>query len=135
MSNSGQSGYGILDRSNRRRAWTGRVAFSRLLVAATPAALIAAGGSAHGGPCTEQIAQLEEQIVAAAPAQDIGPTAPQTLGAQLHHQPTPASVGQAERVANADADAALARAKSADANGNASGCSDALTEARHLYGL
>jgi acyl CoA:acetate/3-ketoacid CoA transferase alpha subunit len=100
------------------------------------------GGSAacHAGPCTTQIEQVEQairQARASAPAGG-GPgdaSAPQSVGAQLHHQPTPSSVAQAERVANADGDAALARARKADQEGNAAACAKALTETRDLYGL
>jgi hypothetical protein len=98
-------------------------------------ALFARCGAAAAGPCAAQIADLERQIAEPAPAADNGPTAPQTLGAQLHHQPTPGSVAGAEHVANKDADAALDRARQADAAGNAAACNAALTEARQLYGL
>jgi hypothetical protein len=110
-----------------------------VLTVATGAALFGAAGAAWGGPCTTQIAQLQQQInlAAADPAAkpDIGPTAPQSVGAQLHHQPTPGSVEHGERVANADADAALERARKADADGNSVACNQALGEARRLYGI
>ncbi len=105
------------------------------------AALAWLGSSATlcAGPCTTQIAQLEKQIRQAqadAPPGGAGePSAPQSVGAQLHHQPTPGSVRQATRQADADGDAALARAKDADAAGDAAGCAKALNEARALYGL
>jgi hypothetical protein len=57
------------------------------------------------------------------------------VGAQLHRQPTPGSVAQAERVANTDADDALARAKKADAEGNAAECDAAVRRAQELYGI
>ena len=63
------------------------------------------------------------------------PSAPQSVGAQLHHQPTPGSVQSAEHKARADSEAALNRARKADAEGNASACAKALTEARALYGI
>jgi phage gp46-like protein len=80
------------------------------------------------------IVLLERQIAATGPSSQRGPTGEQTVGAQLHHQPTPGSVQQAEHVANKDADEALARAKQADAAGNAD-CSAALKQARELYGI
>jgi hypothetical protein len=64
-----------------------------------------AGDAAHSGICTAQIAQLEEQI------RGSGPTAPQSIEAQLHHQPTPCTVQNAESKAIANADAALQRAR------------------------
>jgi uncharacterized iron-regulated membrane protein len=97
--------------------------------------LVAGTGLAHSGPCTAQIAQLEQQISAMPPGPQTGPTAPQTLGAQLHFQPTPEDVAHAQRVANKDGDAAVARAKAADAAGDAAGCKAALAQAKDLYAI
>jgi hypothetical protein len=117
----------------------GRNVFRGFVIPASSAALLCGASAAWSGPCTVPIAQLERQIslVASDPAADAdaGPTAPQTVGAQLHHQPTPGKVEHAERAANADADAALDRARKADAAGDADGCNRALNEARHLYGI
>jgi hypothetical protein len=99
------------------------------------------GGSAIGnaGPCTTQISRVEQQIREAQTASPPGgagePSAPQSLGAQLHHQPTPDLVESAERKARADGQAALERARTADAQGNARACAKALTEAKELYGI
>jgi hypothetical protein len=101
--------------------------------------LVGGTASSQAGPCTDRIAQVEQQVSAlqaAPPASGAGePTAPQSLGAQLHRQPTPGSVQHAEHTANADADAALDRARKADAENNADGCEEALREARRLYGI
>jgi hypothetical protein len=105
------------------------------MIAATSATLLLAMVAANAGPCTEQIARLQAQISVSAPDPATGPTAPQTVGAQLHHQPTPNTVQRSEAVANADADAALDRARKADAEGNADRCDEALREARRLYGI
>jgi hypothetical protein len=106
------------------------------LVGLLASVLVLAGASAaQSGPCAEQIAQLERQIANIAPGPQAGPTGPQGVGAQLHRQPTPGSVAQAERVANTDADDALARAKKADAEGNAAECNAALRRAQELYGF
>jgi len=91
--------------------------------------------AAYAGPCTTQISSLERQIKLSASNPEVGPTGQQTIGAQLHHQPTPGTVERAETKANADADAALDRARKADAAGDASGCQSALIQARRLYGL
>jgi hypothetical protein len=98
-------------------------------------ALLVVTVPAYAGPCTTHISNLEKQIRLSAANPTVGPTAPQTVGAQLHHQPTPSTVEHAETKANADADTALDRARKADAAGNASGCKSALAEARRLYGL
>jgi hypothetical protein len=116
-----------------------RASRNYLLASATSIALFCVAGPAWSGPCTAQIAQLEQQIKLATvdptAEPEVGPTAPQTVGAQLHHQPTPGSVRHAEHVANADADAALDRARKADAAGNADACHKAVGEASRLYGI
>jgi hypothetical protein len=90
---------------------------------------------ACAGPCSAQIAEVERHIKRAPPGPDSGPTAPQSVGAQLHHQPTPGSVETAESKARHTADAALDRARTADAAGDAKACTKALTEAKELYDL
>ena len=94
---------------------------------------------ARAGPCTADIAQTERQIhqaQAAGDPDDAGaPTGKQSVGAQLHHQPTPGSVGNAETKARDAAAAALERARTADAAGDAARCAQALADAKELYGL
>jgi hypothetical protein len=104
-----------------------------LLISFTCAALLVHAGAAMSGPCTEKIAELEQQIGQTAPGPESGPAAPQTVGAQLHHQPTPGAIEHAESSANKDADAALDRARKADADGSAVACNKALSDARQLY--
>jgi hypothetical protein len=105
-------------------------------VLCTAGAILLGGiGVAHSGPCTTQIAALEHEINTTPPGPESGPSAPQTIGAQLHHQPTPGSVAHGEYVAGKDGDVALERARKADARGDAKTCNAALNEARHLYGM
>jgi hypothetical protein len=99
------------------------------------AALLFGAGIAHSGPCTAQIAAVEQQIKSTPAGPQSGPTFPQTLGAQLHKQPTPLDVEHAERVANKDADAALDAAKKADAEGDAAVCNANLARAKRLYDI
>ena len=103
--------------------------------ATAAAALLASVDVAYSGPCTAQIAALEQQVRASPPGPKSGPTFSQTLGAQLHHEPTPEDIEQAQRIGRKEADAALEAARNADAAGNASACGAALTEARRLYDL
>jgi len=100
----------------------------------TAVALLGGASAVEAGPCASQIAELEAQISSAPPSSDIGPTAPQSIGAQLHHQPTPGAVRRAERQASAEAMAALDRARQADAANDGPLCTRALEEARRLYG-
>ena len=103
-----------------------------LLMAATFAA---GADAAQAGPCTTQIAEVERYIQRSHFGPSGGPTAPQSIGAQLHHQPTPGSVERAESQARDMAEAALNRAREADAVGDASACNKAVDEARLIYGL
>jgi hypothetical protein len=49
---------------------------------------------AHAGPCSGEIAKIEKAM--REPGPTIGPTNPQSIGAQLDRQPTPSSVARAE---------------------------------------
>jgi hypothetical protein len=107
----------------------------------TLTAIAVAGATAEceAGPCTEQIVAVEKQIRQAQASSQPGgagaPSAPQSVGAQLHHQPTPSSVESAEHNAAILADGALNRARAADAAGDAASCKRALDEAKELYGV
>jgi hypothetical protein len=111
---------------------------SGILVLAT-VAIIGGGVAAQAGPCTGEISRIEQRIRAAqATASPGGPgdaSAPQSVGAQLHHQPTPNSVQGAIHTANADGEAAMARARNADAAGDVRACTKALAEAKAIYGI
>jgi len=104
------------------------------LICLVSTGLLCGAGVAYGGPCMDQIAQLEQQINAA-PGPETGPTGTQTVGAQLHRQPTPSTVEHAEHAANSDANAALDRARKADADGNADECKEAIRMAKRIYGI
>jgi hypothetical protein len=110
-----------------------------LILTVAAAALIGTGAPCYAGPCTAEIARVEQNIRQAQGAGQPGgagePSGPQSIGAQLHHQPTPGSVEAAERKAKADAQAALDRARKADADGDATTCAKALREAKDIYGL
>jgi hypothetical protein len=116
-----------------------RVRYGARVAAASMAVLLLAAATGRAGPCTAQIAQVDQQIrkVQAAGSQGGAglPSAPQSVGAQLHHQPTAQSVQSAESAAGAAAAAALDRARAADAAGDAAACDKALKEAKQLYGL
>jgi len=115
--------------------WRGKTLQVLGLAALTCSVVVTAGAAAQAGPCTADITQLQTQIKTSAADPVNGPTAAQSVGAQLHHQPTPGEVQNAETRANTDADAALDRARKADEQGNAAACQEALHQARLLYGL
>jgi hypothetical protein len=108
------------------------VCAATLLVAAALGLGVAA---AHAGPCTSRIAQFERAVRQSAGNPNAGPMAPQSIGAQLDVQPTPASVRRAEQKAQATFAASLARAKRLDAQGHRAGCTRALAAARRMYNL
>jgi hypothetical protein len=133
MSNPGHLIHATFDMPSLLRKSARRAAYVGLLIATIGATALCGDVAAYSGPCTVQIAQLERQIRLAAPSLENGPTGPQTLGAQLHYQPTPADVESAERRATAHADAALQRARQADADGDAVACAQAYEAARHHW--
>jgi hypothetical protein len=87
---------------------------------------------AAAGPCTKMIVQFERTARQSADIPGGGPTAAQSIGAQLGHQPTPSSVERANMKAQRRFDAALTRAKILDAKGKR-GCAPALAEAEELF--
>jgi hypothetical protein len=91
--------------------------------------------SAHAGPCSSRIAQFEQAVRQSAGNPNAGPMAPQSIGAQLGYQPTPASIRRAEQNAQVAFAATLARAKRHDKQGNRVGCTRALAAAKRMYNL
>jgi hypothetical protein len=89
--------------------------------------------SAHAGPCSAAIARFEQAVRQSANNPDAGPIAPQSIGAQLDREPTPASIKRAEARARAAFASALARAKRLDAQGQRAGCTKALARAKDMY--
>ena len=133
MSNPNHLMRAAFDAPNLLHKSIGRRAYLGLLIATTGATVLSGGSAAHSGPCTLQIAQLERQIQHAGSSLESGPTAPQSVGGLLHHQPTPDTVLNAERKANSDAAAALDRARQADVDGSAVACAKAFDEAKHHW--
>ena len=107
----------------------------RLTVVSAGAAVVLAAASAQAGPCSNKIARFEQAVRQSANNPGAGPMAPQSIGAQLDRQPTPASVKRAEERAQTSFNAAMARAKRLDAQGNGSGCTRALAAAKRMYNL
>lgn len=112
-----------------------RAGRASLFIASAIVILLYSHGTALSGPCTGQIAQIEHWVANAGTSSDAGPTAAQSVDAQLHRQPTPSTVGQAEHTANEDGDAAIEQAKKADAANDAAGCNAELVVARQLYDI
>ena len=109
--------------------------FHNMLPALAFVAVTGTAFSAYAGPCTAQIAQVEQRISEASANSEIGPSSPQTLDAQLGRQPTPRTVRDAKMTANTLAQAALERVKKADTADNAAACTQVLSALKEWYGL
>jgi hypothetical protein len=88
---------------------------------------------AQAGPCSADIAQFEAAVRQSATDPNAGLAAPQTVGAQLGHQPTVASMKRAEHRLKSKFFENLARAKRLDAKGDRLGCTGALSAAKRMY--
>jgi hypothetical protein len=111
-------------------------AMIRLLTALTACGALALDiAAAHAGPCSEEIASLQEAAGQLVYNPHAGPSAPQSIGAQLGRQPTPESVRRAHGEAQSRLAAALAHAEALDAEGKQALCMQAVTDAKRLLGL
>jgi hypothetical protein len=93
-------------------------------------ALLPSITSVDADPCTTAIAKFEKAVRESANNSEAGPTAPQSIAAQLEHQPTPGSVKRAEERAEAAFEAALTGAERLDARGDRAGCRRALADSK-----
>jgi hypothetical protein len=89
--------------------------------------------NALAGPCTSEIADFEAAIRSSQGKPLAGLTAPQSIGAQLGHEPTPASVEQTQERLKKSFAATMARAKRYDSRGNRLGCTRELAKAKRMY--
>ena len=111
---------------------------SRIMIASTVVALGMTSPhvtSAHTDTCSDQIAQLEALVDQSMRNLVASPTVPQSIDAQLHHQPTPNSVRRAEEDARLRFRSILARAKILNADGKSRECFRSVAEAKRLLGI
>jgi hypothetical protein len=90
-------------------------------------------GRANAESCTEEIAKFQNAL----PRDENGEptfvgTAPESIGAQLEHQPTPISVERAKKDAQSQIFRALAQAKTLDSQGRPRECREAIARAKLL---
>jgi hypothetical protein len=105
-----------------RSAYHGVSGFAVIL----PVAMANGPLPAHASQCGDAIATLES----AERDLNTGPHAPQSIGAQLHHQPTPGSIANAEsRARKRKSDGALAAARKLHAQGKEAECIATLLKA------
>ena len=96
----------------------------------------------QAGPCTKDIQSMQARIDAhLGKTAAAGPSAKQSVGAQMHRQPTPGSMANAERQLGelspetiVKVNAAMDRAEKADAAGDAAACTKALAEVEQTIG-
>jgi hypothetical protein len=96
-------------------------------------AMILNAAPASAGSCAAEIAQFRQSLHQ---KEDSGTgvvgSAPQSIDAQLEHQPTPASVARAKHDAKGQVLALLAQAEAFDAQGRRDECQQALQKANLL---
>ena len=90
---------------------------------------------AYAGQCSQEIARFEAEARQASVSPLSGPTAPESTGAKLGHQPTPESVRRAEEGADSDFVRLLRQAQRLDAANDETGCMDSLAQARQMFEL
>jgi hypothetical protein len=106
-------------------------------------ALALASASAYGGPCENEIYDadiaLNKRLDSAAQQ---GQSTSQSVGAQLHRQPTPGSIAAAEGKAGdlSEADVRtvtedMEAARKADSAEDLAGCEKALADVRRILGV
>lgn len=95
--------------------------------------LVLSAAPANAVPCTSEITQFEGVVHNSESGPAFGSTAPQSIGAQLGHQPTASSMMQAEKRAQAQFESTIARAKTFAAQGNDAECMQALNDAKLMF--
>jgi hypothetical protein len=97
------------------------------------AILVLSAAPASAASCTSEISQFEDIVRHSGNSQTPEPTAPQSIDAQLGHQPTAYSVMRAERQAQTDFEEKLSRAKNLAAQGKDAECMQALSDAKLMF--
>jgi hypothetical protein len=90
---------------------------------------------AHAQSCEAEIGRLQSEAANASARTITGPTAPQSVAAQLGRQPTPASVERAQQDAQSRFADTLARARILGAEGNSAACLQEVASARRMLEL
>jgi hypothetical protein len=90
---------------------------------------------AYAQSCEAEIERLQSEAANSSARTIAGPTAPQSIAAQLGHQPTPASVERAQQAAQSRFADMLARARILAAEGKSAECLQAVANARQMLAL
>ena len=97
------------------------------------ALLVLSAAPANAASCSSEIAQFEDIVRHSENSQVVGPAGPQSIDAQLGHQPTARSVLRAERQAQTEFKASLTRANNFAARGDDAECMQALGVAKLMF--
>jgi hypothetical protein len=89
-------------------------------------------GAARAETCTQQVEQFQATIQQSSTSSMDEPSAPETTGAKLGHQPTASSVEAAESSAKSRLASLLEEAKALDAQGKTAACMQSLSEAKEI---
>src|ERR1700739_2203385 len=89
-------------------------------------------GAVQAESCPPQVDQLQATMQQSSTAPIDEPTAPETTGAKLGHQPTPSSVEAAESSAKSLLAALRAEAKALDAQAKPAACMQSLSDAKEI---
>jgi hypothetical protein len=95
--------------------------------------LVLSAASANAVPCSSEITRFENVVRYSGNNGQYGPTEPQTVGAQLGHQPTVRSVLRAKGKAQTKFQANMALAKKFAAQGKNAECLKALSDAQLIF--
>jgi hypothetical protein len=98
-------------------------------------AVVLYSATAHAGPCSDEIARLETVLNQAKADREPALSAPETLGARLHRQPTPQSVEKATNGAEEKVELALAAARKLDSEGKDAACMATLADVAGPLGV
>jgi hypothetical protein len=98
--------------------------------------ILSGSGAAFAGPCATAVDHMQNKVDAFLSARAAaGPTAQQSVGATLRHQPTPESIAAAEaKLGDLSPETVeaialnMTRARQADDSGDAAACEAALSE-------
>jgi hypothetical protein len=95
--------------------------------------LVLSAASADAESCASDIAQFEDVVRYSESSGALGPTVPQSIDAQLGHQPTAESVMLAKRQAQTELKEKLTTAEKLAAQGNDAECMRALGDAKLMF--
>jgi thioredoxin-like negative regulator of GroEL len=90
---------------------------------------------ADAAACSAEIARLEMVLSQAQSDRQVAASAPESVAARLHHQPTPETVGKATAEAEENVEAAFAAARKLESEGKDTECVATLAKVAVPLGM